>query len=543
MKNFFVFSIISLIFSYYPALGEEFLNHNDELILVNNIDEEQLEQLENLAESIDKAENFIKQSKSDEVRHLKEKVDLLREDFLSLSTGVDWRFFKEEGQLKSVDLIKELQELITPLLETLKHISERPRRIEMLKRELRFVEGRYSLIEKGIDRLHLIKEKITSKKGTKEIFHVSEMFERKKKELDVDKEIIQSKLDFELKQKKSLFGEISSLFQDFLKSKGKNLFIAFLVFFFVWGFFFIPQRYFFASYFEQSEMGQKFNMNLFYSWFSFSCATISAVMALYLLNDWLLVTVCTLLFFSFIWSMRQILPRFFQEIKLILNFGTVKEGEVVSFQGVLWRVKKLGLYTILENELLEGGLIKVSAKELLGMQGRRYPLNIPLFPAKKEDWVLFKDVLTRVVHQTPELVCLKRFDGTQEVVKTGDFLSADVQNLSTGGFSLFVHFGLDYSLQEIFFSEVLPKVKKHFERIFHEKLMSKEIYHLEVDFVSASASSLDVVIILRCHQILASHYMILERRIKGEMVKLCNQENWVIPFGQLTVHLEGKSSF
>ena len=60
---------------------------------------------------------------------------------------------------------------------------------------------------------------------------------------------------------------------------------------------------------------------------------------------------------------------------------------------------------------------------------------------------------------------------------------------------------------------------------------------LACELAAAGASSLDVEIILDLKGDAAPRYRELERALQRLGVEACNAHGWVIPFGQVTVHM------
>jgi small-conductance mechanosensitive channel len=63
---------------------------------------------------------------------------------------------------------------------------------------------------------------------------------------------------------------------------------------------------------------------------------------------------------------------------------------------------------------------------------------------------------------------------------------------------------------------------------------------LKVEFASAASSSLDFAMLADFTGELASRCNVLERLIQKTCVEVCNEQGWVIPFTQITVHQANK---
>lgn len=146
------------------------------------------------------------------------------------------------------------------------------------------------------------------------------------------------------------------------------------------------------------------------------------------------------------WTSRQLIPKFLQELRLILNFGTVREGERMFWKGVPWLVKEIGVNAILMNPRLEGGLINLPVGELIGQHSRPFVKEEEWFPTDTGDWVILSDdTYGKVLSQTPEQVILENL-GSRKYYLSPEFLTLKPKNLSSG-FTLRIKFGLDYGVQ------------------------------------------------------------------------------------------------
>jgi small-conductance mechanosensitive channel len=118
---------------------------------------------------------------------------------------------------------------------------------------------------------------------------------------------------------------------------------------------------------------------------------------------------------------------------------------------------------------------------------------------------------------------------------TTDFLTLFPQNLSHG-FRLSVTFGIDYKHQ----AECTTSVAGLFQEAISTSLVKKygreAVRSIQTEFASASASSLDYAVLADFDGSVAHRYNALQREIHSICVDVCNENGWVIPFTQITVH-------
>ena len=159
------------------------------------------------------------------------------------------------------------------------------------------------------------------------------------------------------------------------------------------------------------------------------------------------------------------------EARLILNLGTVREGERVYYKGVPWKVDSLNFLCSLTNDSLEGGSILVRAKDMMNHQSRPMAKDEDMFPTKKGNWISLKDgSFGEVILQTPDQVLLRTLGGSQLYYQTPQFLSLFPENLSHGYF-IEVVLKVDYQLQK----KVL-ELLTFFKEGFEEQLNSHEMF-------------------------------------------------------------------
>jgi hypothetical protein len=275
---------------------------------------------------------------------------------------------------------------------------------------------------------------------------------------------------------------------------------------------------------------------LYYS-LTLIAAMLSVFAVLYVFGDWLLLSIAVIFLIGIGWASKQAIPLVWNQARLLLNLGPVREGELVIYNGLPFEVAALNFYTRLVNRTLDGGEQKIPIKDLLDMRSRPIARDEPWFPTNCGDWVVLNDrTHGRVIVQTPEAVKLELPGGAIFTLKTEDFLSASPKNLSKG-FRLWITFGLDYAHIDLI-TGTIPGI---FEKEITSGLMAKGfgdcMEQIAVQFKTAGPSSLDLEILADFTQEAGSNYEILQRIIPGICVDICNTYNWVVPVNQVRVHM------
>ena len=143
----------------------------------------------------------------------------------------------------------------------------------------------------------------------------------------------------------------------------------------------------------------------------------------------------------------------------------------------------------------------------------------------------------RVVQQTPEYVQLAAV-GSLKTYSIDGFLGLNPRNLSSEGFGMLVTLGLDYRYQAQITTTIRDQVEAFFRRALAAHPYGKHLKNLIVEFNEAGASSLDIALIGVFSGAAATDYFGVRRLMNKLAVDVCNAHNWVIPFKQVSVHME-----
>ena len=492
----------------------------------------------------------IKLKLESELEKLQAEYENKRFEFIETATNINLR--KADEKPKETNLSKDIKDIVDPLIDGIKKISERPRAIQQLKERVENLNEKLESARSAEQKLGEFAKSNKQKQLKRAIDKSIKAVEEVQKSVRIELEDAQFKLLKMETAEGGLFSNVSYAIFDFFKTKGKNLILALAVFLGLYWVLGMGQDRFISLFMIRmgkavDHPGQvhwvKRPLKVFYSIFTFVAALFVAVATLYLLNDWVLVTFIVLLLFGLVWSSRNYLPQYFELFKIVLNFGAIREGERLVFNGLPWKVKTLGYYCRLVNPALSGGTLRVNSKQLLESYSRPVGDSEPWVPTRKDDWVELSDgTYGKVMMQSPEYVTIKLIGDQVKTLGTQEFLALNPINLSND-FGIQLIFGVDYGHQEIVLSEVISNFKTHVQTRLHEEFEADkdDFQAMAVEFNSAGASSLDVRIFLKCKGKLASRKPFFERKLNSFLVEACNKFGYVIPFNQLTVHHANKN--
>ena len=473
-----------------------------------------------------------------EIRDLTSQIESLEINFAEIASGIDMELF-EEKPLRTFNWSEELKEIIKPILDDIRGMTASPREIDQLRREAAEIEKQLSASQKARQNLKILIGKVTEQNLKDSLIDLEKQWLIRQQQLETQLTIASEQLRQKLAKRKSLSETFQELFRIFFKSRGRNILLALIAFLGIWIILWkFHERVKRCKFFQ--KMGRTFSARLFdltYHVATIVIALLGLLTVLYLMGDWVLLTIVLIILFGIIWASRYAIFRFWEQAKLLLNLGTVREGERIVYQGLPWQVQSLGFYSNLINKELLGGEIRLPLRYLVDLHSRPWKDQEPWFPCKQGDWVLLADgTHGKVVVQTPGIIELVLLGGSRKTYRTGDFPSQNPLNLCLS-FRVQVTFGIDYQHQAI----IIEEIPTTLEALLYEKLASEgygdDIKSIKVEFREAGASSLDIEILADFAGRIGDKYYILQRAIQRICVDACNANGWVIPFNQITLHM------
>jgi small-conductance mechanosensitive channel len=255
----------------------------------------------------------------------------------------------------------------------------------------------------------------------------------------------------------------------------------------------------------------------------------------YLVEDWVLFSLGLLLLLGIALTLRNALPRYWQQIQLFLNVGSVREGERIDLDGLPWRVRQINIFSLLDNPTADL-CQRIRIDDLVDLKSRPVKRDDPWFPCIKGDWVMLSDGMRgKVAGISQELVELIERGGAHRTYLTANFLALSPNNLSRN-FRLKETIGISYKLQRESVAGIPDTLKGHIEKRIADEGYADKLHNLRVEFEKANTSSLDIVVIADFDGELADLYGRLRRAMQRWCVEACNEHGWEIPFTQLTLH-------
>jgi len=536
------FLILTLFFS--PSSFSEETTESTELqrhlILITKktlVLEKEIEALRKKSETKENLQKII---------DLQTQIDRLNLDFDSLATNLPLKDSSLKRKEKS-PWTKQLEEITMPLLQAIRDLTEKPRKVDSLKKRIAQLENTLVLYKEATNNLKKLEgtraaiETSTRPEDTRYLSRLTLLQNKYDPELpELNMNESRKNLEQILSSDESIIDSAKKQIKDFFKNRGRNLLITLATFCGLW-WLLNRLRKWILSFNMFSRLSPAFGklFSAAYNIFILVICLLVGMACLYFFNDWLLISLIVMVLFLVAWTSRQYLPTFLQEIKLIVNLGTVREGERFIWNGVPWLVQDIGLSAVLVNANLEGGEIRLPVRDLIDKHSRPVVEGEPWFPTKPKDWVILNDgSYGWVKHQTVEQVVLNLKGNSLKYYSTADFLSQSPLNISAG-FRYCIEFGLDYKTQDRICEEIPTLIEnglKNYLSNFFEG-PSPDFNFLEVRFDNPGASSLNLMVIIHADGKCADRHEENRRAIQTALVQICNDNNLTIPFSQLTINM------
>jgi len=480
-----------------------------------------------------------------EIGELSRQHDDLMRSFSELASGVDPLSIEPDESANELELTREVRDLLGPLVNELKRATSRPREIDRLRTEISNLADRLNQVTFALNRLDELSATVSEPSVAAALAEEQNDWTRRRSALSTEIQIAQQKLDRRMGENQSIAEAVENLFQLFFKSRGRNLLFALLA---TLGFLLVIRRLrtLVANQRGVSQKAQSFEgrvMALLYSAFSVIGAILVFLVALYFFGDWVLLILMLLLILGIIWTSKQAIPRFWSQAVLILDMGSVREGERVIYNGLAWRIESISFYSILENPALVGGTLRLPIDDLGELRSRAFREDEAFFPTKEGDVILLPDGRpAEVEFQSIDAVRLRLPGETRTIVPTRDFVAQPIEKLSAG-YRVDIQFGLDYGDQGEITTSMREFLERRVEDEWQHSKWSDSFVSTSVEFKEAGASSLDYFVRVDLDGSAAFDFQAQKRALARICVDVCNERGWTIPFTQLTLHVaEGSGS-
>lgn len=472
------------------------------------------------------------------------RLDRLQKSFEEIAIGgVDTASMSDEVLGSTAGIESSVRDIFKPLVINLRRVTERPRKIEQLRSEVDFYRSSLARINVALARLSELNSTGLSPELKAGIEVMKERWRQKKELYEHRLQSAELQLEEQFSDNTSLFGELGTASLEFLRGRGFNIFLAIVAFTLTLVVIVVLRRL--LRTLAHSRTGSAhFSGRLFLlliNVFSVLLAFMMAMGVLYIRGDWLILGILILFLVGIGWSLKNTLPDFIDEARLMLNMGVVREGERVLFQGVAWKVENIGLYSTLVNPLLAGGSTRLTLAQLRTLNARPLDGSETWFPTRQGDFVLLHDDdYAQVLMQSADTVQLQIPGKSTCYYQTADFLSARPVNLSESGFSLYMNCYLDYQHRYQLNAGIRAALEKQVRSALEGEAFGIHLETLQVSFRKAERFALNLGVFAAFSGEAAADYIQIRRSLRQIIFDTSNLNGWSLAYSELKVNM-GKS--
>lgn len=502
--------------------------------LKTNINQRITERKKNLTSSTSETE---KKFLTAELAKLDKQLNDAMNDFERIATGIDIGLFIEKKK-ESFDWKEELTSLVEPGIKEIKRLTVKVRYKTKLKDDLAYYENLVPIARNATENITALSLETTDTELKKNLENLLPEWKSIEKQIQNKMDIAGMQLAELEEEEESLIEASKVSIKNFVRTRGLFLFIAVAACVFVVVSLRFLSRILIKKIPGYGSQYRPFHVrvfDLFFKIFALFMTIFVLILVFYLFEDWVLLSLTVIFIMGIGWAAKNTLPKFWQQSRLMLNIGSVREGERIIYKNIPWLVKDINVFTKLENPFIDVTL-RVPIEDLFNESSRPFNKNEPWFPCKKEDWVILDDgIRGHVTSISHEMVQLVQRGGARKTYQTSDFLALSPLNLSMN-FRLKIPFGISYDLQKESTGKVLDTMQAYIKNQITKEGYDKSLLNLRVEFQNAGASSLDLVVIADFKGDMSPLYNRLTRAIQRWCVDACSKNEWEIPFPQLTVH-------
>lgn len=454
----------------------------------------------------------------------------------NIAAGVDLSSIREQEEAK-FNIQEELFALLKPALDEMKEMTVRIRQKSDLKEKISYYSERLQVIEAALKNVKELQQQSESKALRTALKGLVNGWEKKQAFMNSELQSAQFQLDKLLASEASIAEASQSYLKSFFQKRGLYLTEALLtvvVIILMSRISYSAMQRYIPGFQKKHRSFRMRLLELIQRVVTILLVILGPMIVFYLVEDWVLFSLSILLLLGLAWTLRQALPRYWYQVQLFLNIGSVREGERIYMEGIPWLVEQINVYSTLINPTA-GISQRVPIDNLVGLKSRAVRSDEPWFPCRKDDWVLLSSgVRGKVSGISHEMVRLVERGGAQVTYQMADFLANSPRNLSRN-FRLKEIIGISYGLQRKSTTEIPKILQDYIQMRVEEEGYGDHLLNLRVEFAMANSSSLDLAVIADFSGELGDLYNRLRRAIQRWSVDACSENGWEIPFPQVTL--------
>ena len=491
-----------------------------------------------LNKQIDSAQSEAEKGKLRQEREkLESDLRTTTRNLENIAAGVDISRLRAEKQ-EDFNFQKEIFALLKPAFDEMKEMTSHVRQKSDLREKIVYYEERLPVIERALANVGRLQKQSKDDSLKKSLKRTAGIWRKQQAFMQSELQAARLELDKLEAAETSITEASQSYLKSFFQKRGLYLSEALLL---VVAILLLSRLSYTAMQrhipgFRKKHRSFRVRLvELVHRVFTVLMVILGPMIVFYLVEDWMLFSLGILLLLGIALTLRHTLPRYWHQVQLFLNIGSVREGERILMDGLPWQVQQINVFCTLSNPVADISQ-RVPIADLIELKSRPAKPDEPWFPCKKGDWVILSDgVRGTVIGISNELVQLVERGGSLLTYQTSDFLANSPRNLATN-FRIKETLGISYSLQKESTTRIPETLHCYIQQRAEQEGYGEQLLNLRVEFAQAGNSSLDLAVIADFKGELGGLYKRLRRAIQRWCVDACSEYGWEIPFPQMTLH-------
>lgn len=499
---------------------------------------------------IEEKSDLLKKAKTEQdriniqlkINELSQSVEEQEKSFELIQTGGLELARIEATQEKAFDWQKDLLDILQPIMNELRQLTQERRKLVAIQNKISYYQSQIHDSNKALSQMARINKDGLEIDALEKFEQIKQKWQNLLEENNRLLEVAELQLDGMIKAQTEREVSISDQIKQFATGRGTTLLMSVMAFVIVYfsllslwkGIIWISTR----KQENKSSYFQRITTLVYYT----SMVLLSLAAVFYVLsirNDQALIGLAFIILIVMVLALRNSIPSYISELKVLLNAGSVREGERIDYNGIPMKVENLNFYSKLTNPKIPGLTLRLPLSELSNYISRQYTQDEPWFPCQQGDYVMLSDgTYGKVKCITFESVLISFYNGmSPKTYSAINFLATNPRNLSQG-FIVTSDFGIDYKYQQQCTTKIPELLCAGIRQGLQKEIYGDSLEDIWVYFAQANTSSLDYKIIASFNGKAASDYYAITRALQRYAVEVCNQQGWKIPFSQLVVHTD-----
>lgn len=487
----------------------------------------------------------IEQANEQDKDDLRRQADVLTNDIKQLRItlesiaigGIDTSLFVSQEETAEGNWREDVALIAQPVIDSLKELTEKPRKLKELNDQIALRQQEMETANQALVNLQPGMDPTPEGELGISLARFVKTWESRRDDASSSIEIAKFQIA-DLQGDKSIPQTIVEGLIGFVKGRGLTIVLAVLAALAVWFGVRFSLRGYRASLLDKTtpESRTRYRVAAYsVHALTFILILIAVFVVFYERGDVLLLGLLILLIVGLALGIRNLLPRYVSEARLLLNIGAMREAERIVYRDLPWRVESINMYTVLRNPELHG-VLRIPLAEFHGVTSRPAG-NDSWFPTSRGDIVLVgNDTLLEVIDQNPDTVELRHRGGQQTSMPTKDFYTKAMTNLSRSEtFGVINKFGVGYELQHISHDQVPKALRDNVRQLLAKTDLANFVKDVLVELDEVGSSSLDYWIFVTMENKAAKSYLHIQRLVQTACIETCTHEQWNIPYPHLSL--------